>query len=217
MGALSVALLALGGYVTFVELPPLANHGLDAQQSFEALAVGDELTPALSIFSVQSTMERCFAALNSSYGLAQPTGRRNVVVDRCNGLARDAVAHNPTSSLAWDIAAMTAGERGDWPGLNQALARSRAAAPNEEWTAALRFAAAEDYVAQLDPTAASGHTADIGLLLQSNRGADVIAQRYLADSAFRSRITALIETLPADQQAHFVKATQAAQASDTSG
>ena len=46
--------------------------------------------------------------------------------------------------------------------------------------------------------------------VQSQRGIAAIAKRYVRDEGFRARITAVVEALPAADQARFVQVLRAA-------
>ena len=93
-----------------------------------------------------------------------------------------------------------------------ALRNSQLTGPNEQWIARYRVNLAETYFAQLSPAARKAEEADLRLLASSERGVKLIAQRYIADPDFRARITAVVETMPGERQAAFLRSVKRAMA-----
>ena len=93
-------------------------------------------------------------------------------------------------------------ERDDF---NAALRQSQLTGPNEQWIARFRVNLAETYFSQLDAKTVESEAADLKLLASSERGVELIAQRYIANPDFRARITAIVENMPQDRQIVFLR------------
>ena len=204
--SLTSLLLAAGSaYALFAESSPYLFAGNGLAQRIEVLADG-QFHPGLSRPAHDLVLDDCVAVASSLYGLAMPTERRNAALRTCSSAATGFAESSPTYAYAYYVEALLAAEHTDSDALNAALSTSRALAPAEQWLAELRVKLAEDHLAQLQPAAIAGHEADLALLVVSQRGIRVIARRYAALAGFRERITAIVETLPPEQQRRFVAA-----------
>jgi len=204
--SLGSLLLAFGSaYALLAESGPYLFAGSGLAQRIEVLADG-QLHPGLSRPAHDLVLDDCVAVASSLYGLAMATERRNAALETCSSAATGFAASSPTYAYAYYVEALLAAEGADAAALNAALNASRALAPTEQWLAELRVKLAEDHLAQITPAAIAGHEADLALLVASQRGIRVIARRYAALAGFRERITAIVETLPAEQQRRFVAA-----------
>jgi hypothetical protein len=204
--SLGSMLLAFGSaYALFAESGPYLFAGSGLKQRIEVLAEG-QFYPGLSRPAHDLILDDCVAVASSLYGLTMPTERRNAALNTCSSAATGFAAASPTYAYAHYVEALLAAERGDSSTLNAALGASRDLAPTEQWLAELRVKLAEDHLKQLQPAAIAGHEADLALLVISQRGIRVIARRYAALAGFRERITAIVETLPPEQQRRFVAA-----------
>jgi hypothetical protein len=201
----SLLLAAGSAYALLAESGPYLFAGSGLAQRVEVLADG-QLHPGLSRPAHDLVLDDCVAVASSLYGLALPTERRNAALATCDRAVAGFAAASPTYAYAYYVEALLAAERADPTVLNTALGASRALAPTEQWLAELRVKLAEDHLPQLEPTALAGHEADLALLVASQRGIRVIARRYAAVAGFRERITAIVETLPTEQQQRFVAA-----------
>ncbi|OEO28640.1 hypothetical protein VW23_004165 [Devosia insulae DS-56] len=199
-------LLAFGSaYALLAESGPYLFAGSGLAQRIEVLADG-EFHPGLSRPAHDLILDDCVAVASSLYGLTMPTERRNAALKTCSSAATGFAAASPTYAYAYYVVALLAAEHSDSGAFNAALGTSRELAPTEQWLAELRVKLSEDHLAQLQPAAIAGHETDLALLVISQRGIRVIARRYAALAGFRERITAIVETLPPEQQRRFVAA-----------
>ncbi|WP_439603092.1 hypothetical protein [Devosia sp.] len=200
-------LLVVAGsaYALFAESSPYLFAGKGIAQRIEVLAEG-RLHPGLSRPAHDLVLDDCVTVASSLVGLTLPTSRRDAALATCGDAAARFAAQSPTYAYAYYVEALLAAERADPKAMNAALATSRALAPTEQWLAELRVKLAEDHLDQIQPAGLEGHAADLALLVGSQRGIRVIARRYAAIESFRERITAIVETLPVEQQKRFLAA-----------
>lgn len=151
-------------------------------------------------------LDDCVQLLASVHGLALRTELRKSAITNCAEAADDFIAQSSIDARAWYVLARVAAERKDAAGLNRALLRAHELAPAEQWLAEQRVQLAEEHLADLEPSVLAGHQQDLALLVTSTRGVKAIARRYAAVPSFRERVTAIAETLPAEQQARLVAA-----------
>lgn len=201
----SLLLVAGSAYALLAESSPYLFAGSGLAQRVGVLADG-QLHPGLSRPAHDLVLDDCVQVAASLYGMALPTGQRNAALATCSDAATRFAAQSPSYAYAYYVEALLAAERADPAALNAALITSRALAPTEQWLAALRVKLTEDHLPEIAPAALEGHAADLALLVSSQRGIRVIARRYAAVAGFRERITAIVETLPPEQQKRFVAA-----------
>jgi hypothetical protein len=201
------SLLLLGGsaYALWAESGPYLFAGSGLAQRVQSLADG-KLHSGLSRPAHDLVLDDCVQVAGSLYGLSMPTEPRNAALATCTAAAAGFADASPAYSYAYYVKALMAAERNDPTALNAALAQARAVAPTEQWLAELRVKLAEDHLPQLQPSGLAGHEADLGLLVTSQRGIRTIARRYATVESFRSRITAIVEKLPVEQQKRFIAA-----------
>jgi len=206
---LSVLLGFAAAATGYSEASPIFASGFTPDEAFEALAA-NRIAPGPSILSMDLVLNDCFTAITSSYGLAQPSGRRNQMLSQCRQIAEDITARAPSYSFAWLIDAMSAVELHDIGGFNDALDKSYLMGANEEWIAALRVDVGERQFDNLEPAARTHHERDLQLLAQSSRGIARLADRYALYPDFRERITPVIESLSPLGQRMFLNAVSSA-------
>lgn len=190
--------------LAYVELRPFLTGGQTRDARFELIASGGERV-GISSYAHRLTLDNCLEAINSIYGRAQPSSRRQKSLVTCGELSAEIVAASPVNAFAWFIGAMVAAGEGNVAAMNDKLLHSRQTSPNEQWIAELRVELAENQLDDLDAPNRAGHEFDLKLMAESYRGAQSIARRYLNDVQFRERIVVLVETLPEETQARFVQ------------
>lgn len=200
---LSLALLGAGAWVGFREASPYFTSGIEDTERYAALAERAP-APGPSIASERLILDNCVRAISSTYGRLQSSTKKAEVNGNCLKAADAAVRVNPSSSYAWYVGALTSALNGDAAGMNMRLLRSQQTGPSEQWIAELRVPLAEDHLAELTPEARANHDRDLKMLVASVRGIASIAGRYVDDTGFRERITAIVETMPEADQRRFV-------------
>ena len=177
------------------------------------------VSPGLSIFTQKLTLLDCDNALVGMASLEMQyvdAARRDAVAPTCLALADSLAADSPTFSYAWYVGARASAQLHDWRGLNDRLLRSRMTGPTEQWIAERRASLAEENLVALDEHAQAAHALDLRALVRSNHGVATIASRYVANAAFRDRITAIVETMTAEDQQRFIAGIRNAVAEERS-
>lgn len=190
--------------LAYAELRPFLTGGQTREARFELIVTGGE-RPGISSYAQRLTLDNCLEAINSIYGRAQPSPRRQKALATCAELSAKIVTASPANAFAWFIGALAASGEGNVATMNDRLLHSRQTSPNEQWVAELRVELAENRLDDLDALNREGHELDLKLMTESYRGAQSIARRYINDVQFRERIVVLVETLPEATQARFVR------------
>lgn len=128
------------------------------------------------------------------------------LVARCRTIAETIALGSPNFSLALAVAADAASHQQDWSSMSGFLAASQHSAPNEQRLGQYRLRIAEMNLSHLTPAARQSYNADLGLQIVSNRGIFHIAQKYLDDDAFRSRVATVLSEMGDADQRRFVQA-----------
>ncbi len=208
--------LALGGLATgYEEIESFAAGGTTPAARFAALAETGAIW-APSLLSKRLVLDSCLEAINGSYGKLQPGESRRIVIEHCRSSADAIVGEAPSYSFGWFVGALAAASLGDTGGFNARVRNSQVTGPSEQWVAELRVKLVEDNYAVAAPEVLTRHDADLRLLVASPRGIASIAERYANVPDFRSRIAAIVETLPEADQARFVAAVRGAVAETNS-
>jgi hypothetical protein len=203
VGLLSIALVVSGGAVAYREISPFVAPGTGDAALFQSILDG-QLQPGLSELSRRIVLVDCLQVTRSFFTRVQSTARRDEMLKGCDELSAGIAESAPSYSLAWFVAAAMAAERGNDRDLSERLVRSQRTGPHEQWVAEQRVQLAEDHLRRLDDAALAGHQADLAMLVRSERGVNSIARRYLEVSAFRERITSIVETLPNEDRRRFL-------------
>lgn len=202
-----VLLLAAASFA--MESFPFFANNSTPKTRFETIELGQN-NAGLSLYSQNAQLLDCFEALSGPVGMAQPTSRRETVINRCQDVALGTSRGAAGSGFSWYIAAHTAAELGQYSSFNQYLKNSQTLGPNEQWLAELRVSLGERHLEQMDRELKAGHAEDLKLLVQSGRGVASIAARYISHTQFRARITDIVETLPPNDQRRFISFVRAA-------
>ncbi len=168
------------------------------------------LPMGFSLNADYAVIDACLRVTTSAEGLLLPSTARRALLVACQNLAQRITQSSPLNSYGWVMQARFAAALGQTSAVGPALRRSYTTGPTEQWLAELRVTVAEAALATLSPAARAGHRQDLAILVQSRRGITAIARRYVRDDGFRSRIAAVVETLPAADQARFVRVLRAA-------
>lgn len=131
------------------------------------------------------------------------------MANSCLETAERALVETPSLSYGQLVASIAHFALNNPGAARLTLERSQSLGPNEQWIAERRVALAEVHYDDLGAYARAGHLADLGLLAQSRRGIRSIAARYVANPAFRERVTDVVETLPIEIQRRFVSIVRA--------
>lgn len=200
---ISICVTLFCGWVTFAELRPFFNGGLNREARLEQ-HINGAVHIGLSNFSHSFALNDCLHAMTSVEGRLLPTQKRASVLESCQTQANQITQLAPTNSLAWFTWALSASIRGDFGELNHSLEMSRRTGENEQWIAELRVGLAEEQFKMLTRQNREGHQQDLELLVRSQRGIKQIALRYLTQDNFKRRITTLVEQMDEESQRRFV-------------
>lgn len=196
-------LCLFAGTVVYLELRPLLAQRASFDVRFEAYAVGAE-SLGLSARSHDLVLHECLLMVTSIEGRLKVPALRAQVLARCESDAIEITRRTPTHGFGWFTQALVAAETGQIETMNEGLAQSRRAGPNEQWIAEVCVALSERNYAALSETNRAGNDQDLLMLIQSERGVRTLARRYIQQPDFRARITTLVETLPEEAQQKFV-------------
>ena len=214
----AIALVSLTIAPLVVELRGLSGNGGTPTTQAQTIAEG-RMRPGWSTAAHKRFANRCYVLLTAELlrpGEAplDPT-LESGVRSGCDAGLEDILRSSPGDALALASLALVRAQNADARGALDALALSRAAAPDELWIALRRVKLAEPMLSILSPADAQGHLNDMLILAQSRRGVRQLAARYLTDLEFRDRIVTLVETLPAAEQIRFLQNVRnAARAAD---
>lgn len=198
LALLAAAATALGGWVSYKEGVPFFVERQDGRFVSLENATAE---PGLATASWQEVLIECARSLRSLTHEAASTAG---VVPLCREIATDIVASAPTSALGWYVGAAAAAAAQDWSAFNKDLQASYLTAKSEMWVARWRVPLAERNFAQLEPAVLALHEDDLRLMVGSWMGVRVVAAFYAANPAFRERITAIVETMTAEDQSRFL-------------
>ena len=213
---LSLALVAAGAWVGLREASPYFSVGIEDAERFAALA--DKVpSPGPSIASERLVLDNCVRTISSLSGRLQPGSRKAEVSNNCLRAADAIVRRNPSSSYAWYVGALTSERTSDTAGMNERLLRSQQTGPSEQWIAELRVPLGEEHLAELTPEVRANLDRDLKMLVASTRGISSMADRYVRQAEFRERITAIVETMPEEDQHRFVSRVESSARSAAGG
>ncbi|MEK1929693.1 MAG: hypothetical protein AAAC47_07860 [Pararhizobium sp.] len=159
----------------------------------------------LSSYSKTLVMKDCFRIVLAYSDIDMIDEAVRDVVSKCANRAAEIVATTPTDSFAWLARAAASVRLLAKDEFNAALRQSQLAGPNEQWIARFRVNLAETYFPQLSAETVKSEAADLKLLVSSERGVKLIAERYVSNPDFRARIAAIVETMPQDRQIVFLR------------
>lgn len=201
----AVCLLATlaSAYALSKELSPFLALPVEEATNAEAFAVED-FGIGLSSYSREMVMKGCFRIVLGYTDLQLLYEPARNVVNKCRLRAAEIVERTPSDSFAWLVRASSSIRLVRIEEFNEALRNSQKTGPNEQWIAHERINLAEDFYGRTDDATKATHETDLALMASSYRGVRVIARRYVSDPNFRARITAVVETLPAQQQRLFL-------------
>lgn len=199
----TLACLGASAFAFVVESRAYIFGKTTAIDRFNAIEEGSS-SGGFSIFAQTLALNDCLEAMAGPTGLVQPTNRRKLVAENCLKVSAAMVETMPSFALAWFVSAYSASELGQQDTFNDAFAAAQITAPNGQWLAEFRVALAEENYQWLTPENRKRETADLALLVNSRRGIRSIARRYIDQFDFRERITAIVETQSAKNQARFV-------------
>ncbi|MBU1306036.1 MAG: hypothetical protein KKF33_11020, partial [Alphaproteobacteria bacterium] len=136
--------------------------------------------------------------------LALTDEQRTQLAPTCLDIAQRAVAASPTNSFAYFVMASAAAATGDYQRYNQSMQLSYLTGRSEEWIAEWRMPLVERLQQQTQDSLTGFHQDDIRLMIKSFRGITTIAAYFVTGEDFRNRVTALLDPLPAEEQARFL-------------
>src|SRR5690606_7336704 len=106
-------------------------------------------------------------------------------------------------------------ELGDAVVFNRAMSRSRVVAPNEGWLAEFRVAILEKHWSTAEAHVKMAEVDDLRVLVESQRGINVVAERYVKDENLRPRVAAALELVSDHDRRRFVDAVRLAMGQKT--
>jgi hypothetical protein len=201
--AFSAAGAAFGAYtvaresVIFERFP---DYGIE---EFDRIASG-QARIALSSYAKRQILSSCHYGLTSRLSLVRPTAEIQRFATACQNYAQGVASTMHTNAFAWLVLATASQAIGDEPAMNEALQISQRTGPNEQWLVERRVAFAERHFDALSEQSRLSHEQDLALLANSFRGVKAIAGRYVADEAFRNRVTAVVSRQPDEIQRRFI-------------
>ncbi len=157
-----------------------------------------------SITSQRDVALMCGTLLYSFYPATRGDGGQSALQQQCRKLVADSAKGNGADPLGWSTLARTYGLAGDYAAMNDALMKSFATGPNEQWLSVNRFVTAEKFWAELTPETRANHETDIRLMLTSLRAIDTLVLNYLASPDFAERLVTIVQTMPDNVQRRFV-------------
>lgn len=160
----------------------------------------------ISLQDCLAAMKR-FKSLEVQYLSAED---RDALYSGCDDVARNVRTQSPANGLAWLAGAYSSLLNGNMVDFNTDLATSQLVTPTEQWIAEQRVQLAEDNLASLDARALAAHDADLRMLVSGGIGLRSLAQRYMRDEDFRERLTAVVETMPPENQQRFLNSLRSA-------
>lgn len=198
-------------YGLWRELSPFLAKPIE--QAVAPDTYGDEaFRLGLSSYSRTLVMKDCFRIILAYSDIDMVDEAARGIVSTCADRAGEIVAASPSNAFAWLTRAAASARLLRMEDFDLALRNSQLTGPNEQWIARYRVNLAETYFAQLSPAARKAEEADLRLLASSERGVKLIAQRYITDPDFRARISAVVETMPGERQAAFLRSVKKAMA-----
>lgn len=195
---------AASGYGLWRELAPFMAKPIEQALTPDGYA-GEDFDFGLSSYSKTLVMKDCFRIVLAYRDIDMIDEAARDVVSKCANRASDIVATTPTDSFAWLVRAAASVRLLARDEFNAALRQSQLTGPNEQWIARFRVSLAETYFPQLSAETVKLEAADLKLLVSSERGVKLIAERYVSNPDFRARITAIVEAMPQDRQIVFLR------------
>lgn len=199
----ATALLGLALWTLVNELGAYIDAGGTDAAFFERLSQSPPAQP-ISLSSTEAVLMRCESVLNAPAASRVNEADRIFVALHCRNFVQGALERMPSYAYGWYAMSWFSFLLADDAPALAALKQSQTSGRSEQWLAERRVQLAETFLGALDPSTLAGHETDLALLAQSNRGVRAIARRYVENADFRERITAIVQTLPAADQARFV-------------
>lgn len=203
---LFVILAVSGAWVAGREASAYLVPGANSFERIVALGQDPE-APGMALSTRDFALRDCVRAVTRTHSLEArylPADVLEALPDNCLAMANDLLSEVPSHSYAWYAGAAALAAMQDWGGMNQYLRRSQASGPTEQWIATERVALGERFSAHLEPATVAAQDADLRILVFSSRGVRLMARHYIANAAFRERITAIVETMTDAQQRRFL-------------
>lgn len=208
LGGVGALMLAGGAGAMFLEGQSYLSGPTTAAQRILAL---DSTPVPLSSEVQRDNLTDCFDSLRDtiSFEYIELTPEQQAQLpQRCLERADAITASSPSYSLAWYVGALSAATQSNWDGMNLRLLQSQQTGRYEQWIGEMRVDLAETYLPHLSQDTAIAHERDLRMLVQTSQGIRAIADRYVNDATFRERITAIVETLPGEDQQRFLRTLQ---------
>lgn len=206
LAVLSLGLTVAAASAMYQESRVYLRNGLTSIERAREVAA-DSSVIGLSHGAMGIALADCTAAMKQSRSLEMqylPVAERDALYSGCLTLASNVRSQSPANGLAWFAGAQASLLKGDVASFNTDLATSQLVTPTEQWIAEQRVQLAENNLAALDATALAAHDADLRMLVYGGLGLRSLAQRYVRDASFRERITAIVETMPPENQQRFL-------------
>lgn len=199
----SAAGAAFGAYTAVREAVIFNRFPEYSIDEFDRIAMG-QARIALSAYAKRQVLSSCHYGLTSQLALVRPEAETKRFATACRNYAYAVAKTMHTNSFAWLVLAAASRAVGDDSAMNQALQISRQTGPREQWIVERRVAFAESHFDALSEQTRAGNDEDIALLANSFRGVKTIAGRYVANEAFRNRVTDVVSRQPDEIQRRFI-------------
>jgi hypothetical protein len=204
LAAASACVFSIALVATLAEARAVLGAGHSHETRMQALAQGSPRI-GLSLDSQRRVLDLCIRTLtHPDFGDA-PAAQRTAVRAHCDAQVDHAARRYGADAYVW-IAQARLHEQDQ--ALVEMLAdvdRARALAPQELWIALRRNDMVQPVEGILTAAEYRGQNADFAVMAQSRVGVRFLAARYLGEPAFRERITAVVETLPPEEQRRFLR------------
>jgi hypothetical protein len=201
--AFSAASAAFGAYTVARESVIFDRFPEYGIEEFDRISTG-QARIALSAYAKRQILSSCHYGLTSQLSLVRPTAEIQRFARACQRYAYGVASTMHTNAFAWLVLAVASRAIGDDSTMNQALQISQRTGPNEQWIVERRVAFAESHFDVLSERSRLSNEQDLALLANSFRGVKTIAGRYVADAAFRDRVTDVVSRQPDEIQRRFI-------------
>jgi hypothetical protein len=206
--ALSLGLFVVAAFSAREEGAPFLLRTAPLQSRLAAaVADGKDRQPVSWLASrVARTvqLETCLTTLKELIRISPPRAPLIADVDRgCLKIGESIAAEAPASSNAWFLAATEAARLGDNERMKRYLMVSYRTGPTEEWIAERRGLFGYRIADHLDADLRASIDGDLALMLRTNSGVQLLAERYVSDPDIRQHLADIAAKLDARTQHDF--------------
>ncbi len=168
-----------------------------------------------STYANKLLMRDCDEALSSVYARLLPQDQRLAGARNCLALSEAVNTASPADGLAWLIRAKAQDAIGDMSAAADALRRSQQASAGEGWLAVSRIRFLLPRLAGMGEAAQTVLAPDVTLLAMSRNGSARLAEIYKLNRDNEQALIGIIDRLPDDAKAQFLKQLRALSRQDS--